>query len=106
MKTHLSIIIYNNIYQYINRYIVDSGKFEISTEAQGKVGECNKGSKFGELALIYNAKRAATVTCVENAKLWALDRHIFRYHRYHLLLSYDVLLFIQSTFQKSCLFFI
>ena len=35
----------------------------------------NKGS-FGELALMYNAPRAATVTSVDGGTLWALDRQV------------------------------
>jgi cAMP-dependent protein kinase regulator len=35
----------------------------------------NKGS-FGELALMYNAPRAATVSSVDGGTLWALDRQV------------------------------
>jgi cAMP-dependent protein kinase regulator len=61
-----------------NRYIVDSGKFDIFKNGQGKIAECGKGGRFGELALLYDAARAATVTCVEQGKLWRLDRKSFR----------------------------
>lgn len=37
----------------------------------------DKGS-FGELALLYNMPRAATVKSVSNGLLWAMDRQIFR----------------------------
>jgi CRP-like cAMP-binding protein len=43
------------------------------------VAEYNEGSSFGELALLYNAPRAATVTCTEGGRLWALERKRFRY---------------------------
>lgn len=33
---------------------------------------------FGELALMYNAPRAATVKVKERAKVWALDRTTFK----------------------------
>lgn len=33
----------------------------------------------GELALLYNSPRAATVLCEENGVLWALERKAFRY---------------------------
>jgi CRP-like cAMP-binding protein len=36
------------------------------------------GGSFGELALMYNAPRAATVRCTSSAVLWALDRVTFR----------------------------
>jgi len=37
------------------------------------------GDSFGELALMYNAPRAATVLCEEDGVLWALERKAFRY---------------------------
>lgn len=37
----------------------------------------NRGS-FGELALLYNMPRAATIKCVSEGQLWALDRQTFR----------------------------
>ncbi len=36
------------------------------------------GGVFGELALMYNMPRAATVRAVTPVKLWALDRLTFR----------------------------
>jgi len=35
------------------------------------------GEAFGELALLYNAPRAATITSLENSKLYSLDRNTF-----------------------------
>lgn len=44
-----------------------------------KVGNIQAGGSFGELALMYNAPRAATVISVEpGCTLWALDRVTFR----------------------------
>jgi cAMP-dependent protein kinase regulator len=44
-----------------------------------KVGTINAGGSFGELALMYNAPRAATVVSGEpGCTLWALDRLTFR----------------------------
>lgn len=37
----------------------------------------NRGS-FGELALLYNMPRAATIKAVSEGQLWALDRQTFR----------------------------
>ena len=43
-----------------------------------KVHTVLPGGFFGELALLYNAPRAATVVSVGESKLWALDRGTFK----------------------------
>lgn len=58
-------------------YIVESGSLEFQINGE-KVGEAGPGSSFGELALMYNAPRAATVKANTDAVLWALDRLTFR----------------------------
>lgn len=37
-----------------------------------------KGTCFGELALMYNSPRAATVTAASNSLVWVVDRFTFR----------------------------
>ena len=37
------------------------------------------GEAFGELALLYNAPRAATIVAKEECKLWQLDRSTFNH---------------------------
>lgn len=63
-------------------YLVDSGRFSCFK----KIGEENKlikeykeGEVFGELALLYNAPRAATIIAEENSTLWSLDRECFNH---------------------------
>jgi len=64
-------------------YIVHSGAFEIFVQrssdcAAEKVMEAAPGSSFGELALMYNTPRAATVTCSRPGQVWCLERETFQ----------------------------
>lgn len=71
-------------------YVVEKGTFDIYINSAGsiepgpqgmgnKVNSIGPGGSFGELALMYNAPRAATVISTEaNSTLWALDRITFR----------------------------
>lgn len=43
------------------------------------VGTCASGQSFGDLALLYGDRRAATVTATEESHLWRIDRDTFRY---------------------------
>jgi len=65
-----------------NFYIIEEGSFDVFVQRgdapPGKVCEYGPGDMFGELALMYNANRAATVRATSHAKLWALDRESFR----------------------------
>lgn len=58
-------------------YVVESGAVEYSVNDEA-VGKGGPGASFGELALMYNAPRAATVTATADSVLWALDRVTFR----------------------------
>ncbi|KAF2278956.1 camp-dependent protein kinase A regulatory subunit [Westerdykella ornata] len=60
-------------------YVNPSGKLEPGPDGLGKkVSTVGPGGSFGELALMYNAPRAATVISNEPSTLWALDRVTFR----------------------------
>jgi cAMP-dependent protein kinase regulator len=60
-------------------YVSKTGKVESGSEGMGeRVGSVGPGGSFGELALMYNAPRAATVVSTEPAVLWQLDRVTFR----------------------------
>ncbi|KAI9274577.1 camp-dependent protein kinase regulatory subunit [Phascolomyces articulosus] len=63
-------------------YVVESGTFDcyITKNDQDpvKVTSYEAGGSFGELALMYNAPRAATIIATSDAVLWALDRVTFR----------------------------
>lgn len=62
-------------------YMVGSGKYEASLfQAEDKVvASYTVGMAFGELALLYDSHRAATIKCIEDGKLWALERKVFRH---------------------------
>ncbi|XP_041375164.1 LOW QUALITY PROTEIN: cAMP-dependent protein kinase type II regulatory subunit-like [Gigantopelta aegis] len=64
-----------------NVYVVDSGTYVVSINVSGKTKVIhtfvNSGC-FGELALMYNMPRSATITAVDSGLLWAMDRHSFR----------------------------
>jgi hypothetical protein len=57
--------------------VVGSGLFEVVV-GDKVVGEIGPGGSFGELALLYDAPRAATIVTREPARVWALSRLAFR----------------------------
>jgi len=61
-----------------NFYIVSSGECDISITNVGTVMKATSGLAFGELALLHNAPRAATVTALTKVSAWALDMLTFK----------------------------
>lgn len=65
-----------------NFYVVDSGTLEVwkaePEEESKKVLELTSGMSFGELALIYNQPRAASVKAVDDVNLWAIDQETYK----------------------------
>lgn len=59
-------------------YILESGACDISVEGQGVVMHAEPGQSFGELALLYDCPRAATVVATERCKCWALEHVTFK----------------------------
>lgn len=63
-------------------YVVETGTLDVFVAKGGKpaekVFEYGSGGSFGELALMYNGPRAATVIATSDVVLWALDRITFR----------------------------
>ena len=57
-------------------YVIEQGSFEVDKD--GKRFPLSAQS-FGELALLFNAPRAATITATTSATLWAIDRVTFRF---------------------------
>ena len=60
-------------------YIVESGKYDVTVRRRGTevLKTYVTGDYFGELALLYNCPRAATVTCSTPGRLWVLERAVF-----------------------------
>jgi len=59
-------------------YVLASGVCDISVTGKGSVMKATKGIAFGELALLHNAPRAATVTAEEKVTAFALDMISFK----------------------------
>merc|ERR1712216_931036 len=63
-------------------FVIEQGALECIINRDGNdivVKTCVAGDVFGELALLYNQKRAATVKAKEACKLWKLDRESFNH---------------------------
>lgn len=59
-----------------NFYFLE-GRVEVSRE--GKYLSTLTGAKvLGELAILYNCQRTATITAVQDCKLWAIERQCFQ----------------------------
>ncbi|CEM10229.1 unnamed protein product [Vitrella brassicaformis CCMP3155] len=63
-------------------YLVETGEFIVTkkskeTGVEDQVASYEGGQAFGELALLYNCPRAATVKCTKQGRLWKLDRESF-----------------------------
>jgi len=76
-------------------YVIDSGSFAVHVDGE-QVTTLKEGQCFGELALIHDAPRAATVVAAEDSIIWTMRRNAFRrnvraakkqghLHRVHLL---------------------
>ncbi|XP_068997553.1 protein kinase, cAMP-dependent, regulatory, type II, alpha A [Embiotoca jacksoni] len=60
-----------------NFYVIERGVYDIMVTGKCVGQYDNKGS-FGELALMYNTPRAATIAATQEGALWGLDRATFR----------------------------
>ena len=58
-------------------YVAAEGDYDVIKD--GKVlGSLGAGKAFGELAILYNCKRTASIKAVSNGKVWALERKVFQ----------------------------
>ena len=53
------------------------GKVEVSREGKF-LSILPSGKVFGELAILYNCKRTATIKAATDCKLWAIERQVFQ----------------------------
>lgn len=60
-------------------YIVEKGELDCSKKSLGFLKTYKEGESFGELALLYNAPRAATIQAKTDCILWGLDRETFNH---------------------------
>ncbi|KAM7370303.1 hypothetical protein PAMP_009863 [Pampus punctatissimus] len=58
-------------------YVMEEGKVEVTKEEM-KLCTMGPGKVFGELAILYNCTRTATVRTLIHVKLWAIDRQCFQ----------------------------
>uniref|UniRef100_A0A674P6R0 cGMP-dependent protein kinase n=1 Tax=Takifugu rubripes TaxID=31033 RepID=A0A674P6R0_TAKRU len=58
-------------------YVLSEGLLEVIQNGK-LLGEMHAGTAFGELAILYNCKRTATVKALSEAHIWALDRQMFQ----------------------------
>lgn len=58
-------------------YVMEEGKVEVSREGKFMITMA-PGTVFGELAILYNCKRTATIKAVSDCKLWAIERQCFQ----------------------------
>ncbi|XP_017047429.2 LOW QUALITY PROTEIN: cGMP-dependent protein kinase, isozyme 2 forms cD4/T1/T3A/T3B [Drosophila ficusphila] len=58
-------------------YVMEDGRVEVSRE--GKYLSTLSGAKvLGELAILYNCQRTATITAITECNLWAIERQCFQ----------------------------
>lgn len=58
-------------------YVMEDGKVEVSREGKF-LSIMPPGKVFGELAILYNCKRTATIKAATDCKLWAIERQCFQ----------------------------
>lgn len=95
-------------------FVIESGKLNciIKVGDEDKVVKtCEVGDVFGELALLYNCPRAASVEASEACVLWKLDRDTFNHivkdaaqkkrQRYEIFLAKVPILASMDTYERS-----
>ncbi|XP_046843994.1 cGMP-dependent protein kinase 1-like [Xenia sp. Carnegie-2017] len=58
-------------------FVLSDGTLEVSKDGN-VLCEMSSGTVFGELAILYNCKRTASVRAKEHSRLWVIDRSVFK----------------------------
>ncbi|CAD6192776.1 unnamed protein product [Caenorhabditis auriculariae] len=58
-------------------FVVAEGELQVSREGQ-LLGKMRAGTVMGELAILYNCTRTASVQALSDVQLWVLDRSVFQ----------------------------
>jgi cGMP-dependent protein kinase len=58
-------------------FVLEDGRLEVTKEGQ-KLCNMGPGKVFGELAILYNCTRTASVKALTPCKLWEIERHVFK----------------------------
>ncbi|KAL6427873.1 hypothetical protein ACFW04_008364 [Cataglyphis niger] len=58
-------------------FVMEEGKVEVSRDGK-YLSTLQHGKVLGELAILYNCKRTATITAATDCHLWAIDRQCFQ----------------------------
>lgn len=59
-------------------YVSSEGEFEVIKDGKQVLGKLGIGKAFGELAILYNCKRTASVRALTNGEVWMIDRDVFQ----------------------------
>jgi len=59
-------------------YVSAEGELEV-IQGERIIGRMGPGKAFGELAILYNCTRTASIKAVTGAKVWVLDRRVFQH---------------------------
>ncbi|XP_014217289.1 cGMP-dependent protein kinase 1-like [Copidosoma floridanum] len=58
-------------------FVMEEGKVEVSRDGK-YLSTLSAGKVLGELAILYNCKRTATITAATHCRMWAIDRPCFQ----------------------------
>ena len=59
-------------------YVTAEGEFDV-IKGKKVLGRLGAGKAFGELAILYNCKRTASIKAVTDGKVWVLERRVFQH---------------------------